>query len=111
MLKRSTWLKKWEKRWFVLVSDRIFYFDTNNAATRATGEIELEGTRVVPAGEFTGRPNTLGILHPQREFYLQAANKEEQMDWMAKLATIGKVNVKKVPRGTQSEANLADRRL
>jgi len=110
LLKRSNWLKKWEKRWFVLVKDRILYFDTNNQALRATGEIELEGTRIVPAGEFTGRPNTLGILHAQRkEYYLQAPNKEEQVDWMTKLSSISRANTKRtvVPRATQSEANLA----
>lgn len=110
LLKRSNWLKKWEKRWFVLVKDRILYFDTNNQALRATGEIELEGTRIVPAGEFTGRPNTLGILHAQRkEYYLQAPNKEEQVDWMTKLSSVSRANTKRpvVPRATQSEANLA----
>ena len=30
LLKRSNWLKKWEKRWFVLVGDRMYYFETNN---------------------------------------------------------------------------------
>merc|ERR1712108_59353 len=86
LLKRSNWLKKWEKRWFVLIKDRLLYFETNNQAARAAGEIELEGVRVVPAGEFTGRPNTMGLMHRTRkEYYLQAPNEDEHIDWLRTL--------------------------
>merc|ERR1712137_991001 len=104
LLKRSNWLKKWEKRWFVLVNDKLFYFENNNQASRATGEIELDGVGVVPAGEYTGRPNTLGIMHKQRkEYYLQAPSEEETMDWIKTLQTASKPK-KILPPGTSQSA-------
>lgn len=79
-------------------------------ATRATGEIELEGVRVVPAGEFTGRPNTMGLLHRARkEFYLQAPNEEEHMEWMKllQIAARGKKKTALPPRVSQSETTVS----
>jgi len=63
----------------------------------------MEGVRTLPAGEHTGRPNTMGLFHRQRkEYYLQAPNENEQKDWINKLVLSGRLRRDKGVRGSQS---------
>eukprot|EP00011_Vannellida_sp_DIVA3-517-6-12_P013032 CAMPEP_0114620886 /NCGR_PEP_ID=MMETSP0168-20121206/8952_1 /TAXON_ID=95228 ORGANISM="Vannella sp., Strain DIVA3 517/6/12" /NCGR_SAMPLE_ID=MMETSP0168 /ASSEMBLY_ACC=CAM_ASM_000044 /LENGTH=1105 /DNA_ID=CAMNT_0001832083 /DNA_START=33 /DNA_END=3346 /DNA_ORIENTATION=+ len=89
LLKRSAWLRRWEKRWVVLHGGSLYYFENNHQSSKASLEVELEGCKVIAAGEFTGKPNTLAVLHQsRRDFYFQAESEQEQKEWLSAIRSV-----------------------
>lgn len=89
LLKRSAWLRRWEKRWVVLHGSFLYYFENNHQASKASQDVELDGCKVIAAGEFTGKPNTFAVLHQnRRDFYFQAESEQEQKEWLSAIRSV-----------------------
>ena len=87
--KRSAWLRRWDKRWVMMTEGSVFYFESFNQATRANGEIELDGCKVADADSETGKKNTFGIYHPpRRDVFFQASSSEERIEWISALQSM-----------------------
>eukprot|EP00475_Leptophrys_vorax_P010288 TRINITY_DN16924_c0_g3_i1.p1 TRINITY_DN16924_c0_g3~~TRINITY_DN16924_c0_g3_i1.p1 ORF type:complete len:495 (+),score=149.17 TRINITY_DN16924_c0_g3_i1:92-1486(+) len=77
--------KNWNKRWFVLVRDNLFYFkDEHTKTPEPEGGIPLEYCTVILNAKDTmdiPKKNAIGILTLYRNYYIQAASGEEMVSW------------------------------
>jgi TPR repeat protein len=77
--------KNWNKRWFVLVRDNLFYFkDEHTKSPEPEGGIPLEYCTVILNAKDTmdiPKKNALGVLTLYRNYYLQASSNEDMVSW------------------------------
>jgi hypothetical protein len=92
MAKQGHIIRNWKNRWFVLDGRRMFYF-TKEGATRPKGVIRLvKGTEVVVEEKYS-KPYCFTLQTPKKRFILQAANEEEQAEWIEAV----QINLEAVP--------------
>jgi TPR repeat protein len=86
MMKQGGKRKNWNKRWFVLCHETLFYFK-DESSRQVEGGIPLENGSVV-ASQHTmeiSKKDTICILTLYRNFFLQAASDTEMHDWISKI--------------------------
>eukprot|EP00049_Salpingoeca_infusionum_P027923 m.35022 g.35022 ORF g.35022 m.35022 type:complete len:304 (+) comp9841_c0_seq3:758-1669(+) len=88
LTKRGSVFKTWKRRWFVLDSNELTYFETPGG--RQLGSIMLLGATLVNPTtckqvfpKTTTMDHALVVQTAQRTFYLVAESRDEQLAWVA----------------------------
>ena len=80
--------KNWKRRWFVLTSRSLTYYDGPNEQ-RQRGSVELRGT--TDAGkDATGGENAWHIAAPGRRFAMKADTEQDMMKWIEAVRNVAK---------------------
>jgi len=79
---RSTKLKKWKKRWFVLRGTKLAYYK-NEKEYKLISVIDLNTIHQVGKVNVS-RPNVFGIVTLPRTYYMQGTSEEEKDKWIKK---------------------------
>ncbi|KAG5669746.1 hypothetical protein PVAND_000040 [Polypedilum vanderplanki] len=87
--KRGEVNKAFQKRWFVLKGNLLFYYEKKEKREEPLGVIILEGCRVELA-DYEEEKFCFTINFPQNRCYILSADSQEQMElWMKALTTAG----------------------
>jgi len=82
LVKQGGKRKNWNKRFFVLVGDSLYYFKDEKSKT-ASGVIPIAYSTVKPGEAFSiKKPHVIGIISLFRNFFLQATHVLEAKQWM-----------------------------
>jgi len=103
LYKRSTKLKSWKKRWFVLRGTKLAYYK-NEKEYKLMSIIELNTIHRVGKVNVS-RPNVFGIVTLPRTYYVQGSNEEEVNKWIKSLNELIKIN------GGGSNINIRGRKM
>jgi len=94
--KRSRYLKRWRRRWFVLRKDRLMAFK-NRGDVQATEVFETASIgHVFSADDFLQQPRIVGIRTRERDVFIACDFDADKQAWMHEISSIG--------RGRQSGA-------
>jgi hypothetical protein len=82
MAKQGHIIRNWKNRWFILDGRRVFYY-AKEGAKAPKGVIRMvQGTEVIVEERYA-RPFCFTLKTPKKRFIVQAANEEEQAQWIA----------------------------
>lgn len=90
LYKRSTKLKSWKKRWFVLRGTKLAYYK-NDKEYKLMSVIDLNTIHRVGKVNVS-RPNVFGIVTLPRTYYVQGTNEEEVDKWIKSINELIKMN-------------------
>jgi len=90
LYKRSTKLKSWKKRWFVLRGTKLAYYK-NDKEYKLMSVIDLNTIHRVGKVNVS-RPNVFGIVTLPRTYYVQGTNEEEVDKWIKSINELIKIN-------------------
>lgn len=83
--------KNWNKRWFVLVRDNLFYFkDDHRTSEFPEGGIPLEYCNTIPNANNlmdVSKKHAIAILTLYRNYFLCASSSEEMISWVNAIET------------------------
>lgn len=80
----SKWPYPWNKRWFVLTSDYLYFFaGPKDRTPNSSGIIPLRGCAVGEGAPLTGKTLSFQIFHPERRtFFFACSSQSEKEAWM-----------------------------
>lgn len=93
----SGWLQKqggklqsWNKRWFVLTSEGLYYFKSQakDDDIKSEGSVPLIFSDCTNAEVKTDRKFCFSILTLERTYFLQASTAQEMKDWMSAIQSV-----------------------
>ena len=84
LVKRSTWLGEWRKRYFVLKGTKLYFCKAKGDAPH--GVIDLKGCFSLKGAEDVAKkPNCFEIGVPDGTYYMYAESEREKDEWMSKI--------------------------
>ncbi|ORX48121.1 hypothetical protein BCR36DRAFT_82539 [Piromyces finnis] len=108
LYKRSTKIKSWKKRWFVLRGTKLAYYK-NEKEYKLMSVIDLSTIHRVGKVNVS-RPNVFGIVTLPRTYYVQGTNEEDVDNWIKSINELIKANSNdvnhKVRKLSLSESNI-----
>jgi len=88
LYKRSSKLKNWKKRWFVLRGTKLAYYK-NDKEYKLISVIDLSMIHQVGKVNVS-RPNVFGIVTKPRTYYMQGTSEEEVDNWIKNIRELVK---------------------
>jgi hypothetical protein len=85
MIKQGGGFKSWKRRFFVLVNDKLYYFEKENAK-EPKGFIQLDRSTAVNNTFVQGKQNCFAIKTGARDFLVSAESVAEADDWIRVLS-------------------------
>ncbi len=85
MIKQGGGFKSWKRRFFVLVNDKLYYFEKENAK-EPKGFIQLDRSTAVNNTFVQGKQNCFAIKTGPRDFIVSAESVAEADDWIRVLS-------------------------
>jgi len=84
LVKRSTWLGEWRKRYFVLKGTKLYFSKGKGGVPH--GVIDLKGCFSLKSAEDVAKkPNCFEIGVPDGVYYMYAESEREKDEWMSKI--------------------------
>jgi hypothetical protein len=81
LVKQSTWLREWRRRYFTLRGNKLYY--SKSPEDPPHGCVDLKDCLTVrSAEEVTGKPNSFEVATPAEVLYLYADSEARKDEWI-----------------------------
>ncbi|KAK8829672.1 hypothetical protein WA556_005588 [Blastocystis sp. ATCC 50177/Nand II] len=99
LTKRSSWLKEWRRRYFVLKGDKLYF--AKNVNVPPHGVIDLSQCQTVKgADDQTHKKHSIEVATSKESFYMYAESEKDKNEW---IGAIGRALVNRIPSLSESE--------